>query len=612
MRIFCIILSVVWGIALFAQDNEKAIQQFDQLAKKKEKTEQDIERMFTVSEEIFGDEPELVLRFLKNIKPVMEQRQYHRNWDNYAYLINQVYSEKGEFREAENIIKKIYASQSENLTDDEKVSVQIRLASLAYHLGEYERSQAIIREFLPLARSDFHKASLYYHRSFNYKELGDMELAVEDMLTVLDLYKSISDWKNVAIAYDSLGSLYKEIQDYEKALFYAAEAAKYAKRSNHELALLSIYNNIGIYHRALKQMDSAIYYYELSNNLAEKYGSNNTLARNLMNMGNVYSEDLRDFTRAEHYYKKSLEICRASGLLYGICLNWYNRGENYERFNHPREAVQAYDSAMVYAVKLNIPSASAMIHEGYYRVYKSLGDHRQALFHHEEFNKIRQQTDIEESRKKIAEIQAKYDLVVKDREIERVHSEIKEQKSRNTILVLIIVLIVLGTASIIYFLVYRNRALRKLYEKNVELLKSPFLFEIPDEEAPESDPAKKLFGDLVRLMETEEVYKESNLTVNRMAARLNTNRNYLSTAIASYANMNFNNFINSYRIKEAKRMILHDSSLTLNEIMYACGFNSRTTFYMAFQKFTGMSPQQFKELSLTRKTKQPEADFVEG
>lgn len=97
-----------------------------------------------------------------------------------------------------------------------------------------------------------------------------------------------------------------------------------------------------------------------------------------------------------------------------------------------------------------------------------------------------------------------------------------------------------------------------------------------------------------------------------MAARLNTNRNYLSSAIASYANTNFNNFINSYRIKEAKRMILHDSSLTLNEIMYACGFNSRTTFYMAFQKFTGMSPQQFKELSLTRKTKQPEADFVEG
>ena len=95
--------------------------------------------MFVVSEEIFGDEPELVLRILKDIKPVLGQRKYHRNWDNYTYLVNQIHSEKGEFREAEKIIKEIYASQSESLTDDEKVSVQIRLASLAYHLGQEKK-----------------------------------------------------------------------------------------------------------------------------------------------------------------------------------------------------------------------------------------------------------------------------------------------------------------------------------------------------------------------------------------------------------------------------------------------------------------------------------------
>jgi len=63
--------------------------------------------------------------------------------------------------------------------------------------------------------------------------------------------------------------------------------------------------------------------------------------------------------------------------------------------------------------------------------------------------------------------------------------------------------------------------------------------------------------------------------------------------------MQFNNYVNSYRVNEAKKMILEGEE-SMSEVQYACGFNSRTTFYTAFKTFTGMSPSKFKEMSRHR------------
>ena len=60
---------------------------------------------------------------------------------------------------------------------------------------------------------------------------------------------------------------------------------------------------------------------------------------------------------------------------------------------------------------------------------------------------------------------------------------------------------------------------------------------------------------------------------------------------------NFTIFVNEYRINQAKELIVTDKHLKLESIGYACGFNSKSTFYSAFKKITGMTPAQFKEQS---------------
>ena len=61
--------------------------------------------------------------------------------------------------------------------------------------------------------------------------------------------------------------------------------------------------------------------------------------------------------------------------------------------------------------------------------------------------------------------------------------------------------------------------------------------------------------------------------------------------------MNFNQFLNKYRIEEAKKRLKdpEENQFVVLKIAYDVGFNSKSTFNTAFKKFTGMSPSQYRE-----------------
>lgn len=590
------------NFSLFAQNTNQEIKQLSHLEAKADKTVKDINEMLEICKEIYALEPDFVLDFLKKIKPLIEEKDYHTAWVDYCYLVQHVYKMKGRLREAEDMITEIYEQYAKEFSSNEEAAIKSYLAIIVYNLGDVERSQAIIEEILPKAQVDYRKALLYYQRSINHQNLGNYEKAIEDALQAVELYTAIDSWENVAVTYDLLGIVYFRIKDYEKALYYAKKGLEVAKTSNNYEGEMGTSFNIGLYYQNLKETDSALHYYNLSRVLMEKYGNVQALAQNLLAVGDLYSEDLHNYTEAEKILKKSRDIFYNSEVQFGICYSWISLGANYWRAKEYTQAKQAYDSAMVYSQKLKIPSMEEKIQSGYYELYKAQGNYEKALEHYEKAYEIKQSLNLEESQKAITELQAKYDIAVKDREIERINNENMKYRFRNRILFVAVIFVVLGTASLIYFLVYRNKSLRNLYERNVELTRSfssvPEI--LPEAQQEDSSPLKKVFDELVTAMENEKIYTDPTLTVDSVTQKLQTNKKYLSNSIAVYTKDNFNNFINSYRIREARRIILQKPSLSLNEVMYACGFNSRTPFYTAFQKNTGMSPQQFKDLSKSK------------
>ena len=110
--------------------------------------------------------------------------------------------------------------------------------------------------------------------------------------------------------------------------------------------------------------------------------------------------------------------------------------------------------------------------------------------------------------------------------------------------------------------------------------------------SPEIDIWKTKIENLIL---TEKLFQNPELSLSEIANKLKSNTNIISRAVNQGFNMNFNDFINNYRIEAVKEMFQkgeHKNS-TLLGIAYDCGFNSKATFNRAFKKNTNLSPKEF-------------------
>ncbi len=97
------------------------------------------------------------------------------------------------------------------------------------------------------------------------------------------------------------------------------------------------------------------------------------------------------------------------------------------------------------------------------------------------------------------------------------------------------------------------------------------------------------------LIREEKLYQNPELSLSEISRKLQTNTSIISKAINQGFEMNFNDFINNYRIEAIKELFAkgeHKKS-TLLGIAYDCGFNSKATFNRAFKKNTGFSPKDY-------------------
>ena len=98
-------------------------------------------------------------------------------------------------------------------------------------------------------------------------------------------------------------------------------------------------------------------------------------------------------------------------------------------------------------------------------------------------------------------------------------------------------------------------------------------------------------------MQQQKPYLNPSLTLRNLAEKIEMNSRELSVLINQNLNKHFFDFVNEYRIEEAKN-ILKDSSkkeFTILEILYEVGFNSKSSFNTAFKKHTGLTPTQFRK-----------------
>ena len=109
----------------------------------------------------------------------------------------------------------------------------------------------------------------------------------------------------------------------------------------------------------------------------------------------------------------------------------------------------------------------------------------------------------------------------------------------------------------------------------------------------DKDQIKKLKGKLLSYFKEDEPFLNPQLNLQFVAQVLELNNNKISFLINQAFDVNFNDFVNSYRLKHFKLIALdpNNSHLTILGLAYDSGFNSKTVFNTYFKKIEGVTPR---------------------
>lgn len=93
--------------------------------------------------------------------------------------------------------------------------------------------------------------------------------------------------------------------------------------------------------------------------------------------------------------------------------------------------------------------------------------------------------------------------------------------------------------------------------------------------------------------EKSKPYLDSSLSIEDVARAVGTNKSYVAKSVRVYAGRNFCQFVNSYRIEHAKELFMQNPKIRVNQMASESGFNSATSFSLAFKIATGMPPGEW-------------------
>jgi len=110
-------------------------------------------------------------------------------------------------------------------------------------------------------------------------------------------------------------------------------------------------------------------------------------------------------------------------------------------------------------------------------------------------------------------------------------------------------------------------------------------------------------GEIIMLkkhMVNGEPFLDATLTIEDLSKQMNFATKDLSILINHHLNQHFFDFVNGYRIRKAMDILKNPEKkdLTILEILYEVGFNSKSSFNTAFKKYTNQTPTQFRDKAL--------------
>ena len=277
----------------------------------------------------------------------------------------------------------------ETVVDD---TVQVDIYYDLLRANEYSNPQKALyysKQILnhPLNQEPYYKARNYINVGKLFKNVGQFDSAVANMLTGIKIAEKENDFKNKAMGYNSLGIIYKANSDWKNALkFYRLS---YIECNNNDFAngVAMTLNNLGTIHDALENRDSAIYYYEKAAGIAEENDLIGAKAVSYNNLGEILAKDGKNNEALEYFYK-TLACDSITKNFMGMSYTLYNIITCQKLLGNTKEAFTTLEKAEQISKELGSKQIDLLYQRSLSDMLEVKGDYKGALKAHQRFKAL--------------------------------------------------------------------------------------------------------------------------------------------------------------------------------------------------------------------------------
>ena len=455
----------------------------------------------------------------------------------------------------QNALKQAYAKK--NLAFSEKC-----LNNLGINfeiVGKFDEAQIAYHKSLKIAegrKDSFGIAQTWINIAMLKSKVGDYKNALRLNKTAQNYFFNIKDTSNLGLTFLN-ASVFYNLFDKEKAIEELLKGKVLFETIRDTSNIIKIYSNLTDNYTALERYAEAEYYFIQAKNLSsrfETYGFNAYVLNNGIEL-----------------YIKKKDLATAKGLLKETENNLlkYPNPEKYTQFLALKVKLNAYEG--------NLPEFEKSLKKYDEENVKVMTDNFTSDY--EQWSIIYEKDELTKSLKKLA----------------------KENKNKNRTIILFtiltIIFIILLVLGIVFYLKLRA-SYRKIFQLNHTPQDKPIHDKIVSDIDGNDQKLYLLFTEIQQLMESEKFYLKPSITISDVSTALGTNDKYISLSVNKYARMNFNHYINTLRVQEAKKLLLEPNrNSSIQDIAMVCGFGNASSFIRVFKQTTGLTPAYYVTLS---------------
>lgn len=308
---------------------------------------------------------------------------------------------------------------------------------------------------------------------------------------------------------------------------------------------------------------------------------------------------------AEKCYKTAVEHESTSepGI---VSLVYLNYGRFYERLSMIDKAISLYEQGVDLSYKHKNMLFRSELLRRLADLYYQKGDRERSFFYSRDYSKHLDSLSISQTEQEFNALLLSYQNMEHKNEIQAKELDVLKANKRSILILGVFIVVMILSLSL--FFSYRkqkkmNKVLVMQHQNYIQRLNMNSA--LSDDSAVREESERDLFQKIERLMKDEKFYRHKDISLDKLAENLGTNRTYISKAINRYSGMSFSGYVNMYRINEATAIISSsERDILLKQLADELGYNSVTVFSKAFQKETGLSPSKYRKEMISGMNKQ--------